>query len=69
MFIIIPIPLVDIWGEYKADRNVFNITSDIVLYSTFCKIVKDVFPKAIIDDVVVFVNDSSYIELFLSTFR
>ena len=64
-----PIPLVDNWGEYKADQNVFNITSDIVLYSTFCKIVKDVFPKAIIDDVVVFVNDSSYIELFLSTFR
>ena len=39
-----PTPLIYDWEKYQTDQNVYNITCDIITYSSFCKIVVGVVP-------------------------
>jgi hypothetical protein len=40
-----PITYMELWDTYKEDSFVSTITSDIISYQSFCKLLRDVFPN------------------------
>ena len=42
-----PMTYMEIWETYKDDEFVKSITSDILSYPSFCKLLREVFPKVV----------------------